>query len=80
MARVFISYAREDLARAREVRHWLVDSRHEVFLDQDAQDGIPVGEAWRQRLGERLRWADAVVCVVTSASVASSWCTAEVVA
>lgn len=36
------------------------------------------GEAWRSRLYERLRWVDAVVCVVTSASVASTWCTAEV--
>ncbi|MBV9142433.1 MAG: TIR domain-containing protein [Pseudonocardiales bacterium] len=40
-------------------------------------DGIAVGEKWRQRLHERLRWADAVVCVVTSAYLASRWCTAE---
>ncbi|MDQ3762699.1 MAG: toll/interleukin-1 receptor domain-containing protein [Actinomycetota bacterium] len=37
-----------------------------------------MGERWRQRLHERLRWADAVVCVVTSAAVASSWCAAEI--
>jgi hypothetical protein len=30
------------------------------------------------RLHERLRWVDAVVCVLTSAYVASTWCTAEV--
>ena len=28
---------------------------------------------------ERLRWADAVVCVLTSAYLASVWCTAELV-
>ncbi|MGH3905952.1 MAG: TIR domain-containing protein [Pseudonocardiaceae bacterium] len=78
MARVFISYAYEDLARARDVHGWLVEANHTVFLDQDPNEGIVVGEAWRQRLHERLRWADAVVCVVTSASVASTWCTAEV--
>jgi hypothetical protein len=50
---------------------------HEVFLDTDPHDGITVGEEWDQRLHERLRWADAVVCVVTSAAVASTWCTAK---
>jgi WD40 repeat protein/energy-coupling factor transporter ATP-binding protein EcfA2 len=56
----------------------LDDDRHEVFLDQDPRDGIALGEQWRQRLHERLRWADVVVCVVTSAYVASTWCGAEV--
>ncbi len=56
----------------------LVAEGHEVFLDQDLRDGIAVGEAWEQRLDERLRWADAVVCVVTKAAVTSTWCTAEI--
>ena len=75
MARVFISYASEDLGLAREVRRWL--EAHEVFLAQDLREGIAPGEQWRSRLHERLRWADAVVCVVTSDSVASSWCCYE---
>ena len=33
----------------------------------DLRDGIVVGEEWEQRLHERLRWADAVVCLLTSA-------------
>jgi hypothetical protein len=37
-----------------------------------------VGDEWEKRLHERLRWADAVVCVVTSAAVKSPWCSAEV--
>ncbi|MGH3831205.1 MAG: TIR domain-containing protein [Pseudonocardiaceae bacterium] len=78
MARVFLSYAREDLALAREVHRWLVEAGHEVFLDQNPRDGIALGEQWRHRLNERLRWADALVCVVTSAAVASSWCSAEI--
>ncbi|MGH4019303.1 MAG: TIR domain-containing protein [Pseudonocardiaceae bacterium] len=80
MARVFVSHASEDLALAREVHRWLIDASHKVFLDQDLRDGITVGEQWRHRLHERLRWADAVVCVVTSAYLASTWCTAEVAA
>jgi WD40 repeat protein/energy-coupling factor transporter ATP-binding protein EcfA2 len=78
VARVFISHASEDRALAREVHQWLIETGHEVFLDRDVRDGIALGEQWRQRLAERLHWADAVVCVVTSAYLASTWCTAEV--
>ncbi|MGB6163687.1 MAG: toll/interleukin-1 receptor domain-containing protein [Pseudonocardiaceae bacterium] len=78
MAKVFISHASVDRKPAAEVRRWLVAEHHEVFLDQHPRDGLEVGEAWEQRLHERLRWADAVVCVVTSAFLASQWCTQEV--
>ncbi len=80
MARVFVSHAGEDLALACDVHRWLIEAGHEAFLDRDLRDGIAVGEPWRDRLQERLRWADAVVCVVTSAYVASAWCAAEVAA
>jgi TIR domain len=78
VARVFVSYAGADRALAFEVHDWLVEAGHEVFLDRHRQDGLIVGERWDQRLFKRLRWADAVVCVVTSAYLASPWCTAEV--
>ncbi|MGH3885367.1 MAG: TIR domain-containing protein, partial [Pseudonocardiaceae bacterium] len=78
MATVFISCASDDLALAHEVHRWLNQAGHEVYFDQGLQQGSTVGEAWLQRLRERLRWADAVVCVVTVASVASRWCTAEI--
>ena len=78
MARVFVSHASGDREPTDEVHRWLVDEGHDVFLDRDLYAGIVVGEEWEQRLHERLRWADAVVCVVTSAYLASMWCTAEV--
>jgi WD40 repeat protein len=77
-ARVFLSYASEDRQRAGQLHQWLVADGHEVFWDQGLRNGIEVGEEWDKRLHERLRWADAVVCVVTSASVNSTWCTAEI--
>src|SRR5215475_4920845 len=77
MARVFISYATRDRALADDWHRWLAGKGHEVFLDQDPQGGIVVGEDWQQRLYERLRWADAVLCMLTSAYLASIWCTAE---
>ncbi|MGI9001604.1 MAG: TIR domain-containing protein [Pseudonocardia sp.] len=78
MARVFISHASDDVELAAEVHRWLRDDSHEAFLDQNLRDGIAIGEEWEQRLHERLRWADAVVCIITSAYRASEWCTAEV--
>ncbi|MGH3809610.1 MAG: TIR domain-containing protein, partial [Pseudonocardiaceae bacterium] len=78
MARVFVSHASEDIAVAREIHQWLVEGGHEVFLDQDPHDGIAVGEEWEKQLQERLQWANAMVCLVTSAYVASEWCLAEV--
>jgi WD40 repeat protein/energy-coupling factor transporter ATP-binding protein EcfA2 len=78
VARVFVSYASQDRECAGQLHQWLVAEGHEVFLDRDPGNGIAVGEEWDKRLHERLRWADAVVCVVTSASVASTWCTAEI--
>ncbi|MGH3802958.1 MAG: toll/interleukin-1 receptor domain-containing protein, partial [Pseudonocardiaceae bacterium] len=78
MAKVFISHADDDRELADEVHRLLVAENHQVFLDQHPHDGIEVGEEWEQRLHERLRWADAVVCVVTSAFLASKWCTQEI--
>jgi hypothetical protein len=78
MARVFISHASEDRELADEVYGWLVGDGHEVFLDHHPDEGIAVGDEWEQRLYERLRWADAMICLVTSAYLASPWCAAEV--
>ena len=55
-----------------------MEDRHNVFLDRDKQDGIPAGDQWERRLYERLRWADAVVCVVTPSYLKSAWCAAEI--
>ena len=76
--RGYLSATSKDRKWAGRLHQWLLAAGHEVFLAQDLRDGIAGGEQWRPRLHERLRWADAVVCVVTSASVASTWCTAEV--
>ena len=78
MARVFVSHSSKDHELATEVHGWLAHEGHEVFLDQDLHDGIAVGDEWEQRLHERLRSADAVVCLITSAYVASGWCNGEV--
>ncbi|AQA24410.1 AAA ATPase domain protein [Rhodococcus sp. MTM3W5.2] len=78
MANVFISHASADHAWAEEIRRWLSEDAHEVFFDRDKRDGIPAGDEWEPRLYERLRWADAVVCIVTPSYLESVWCAAEI--
>ena len=78
MATVFISHAGVDTASARLVERWLVEDRHTVRLDRSADGGIPIGDVWRQRLNGWLREADAMVCIVTAAYVASPWCAYEI--
>ncbi len=78
MARVFISHASADLALAVELCDWLRVDNHDVFLDREPDTGLRVGEVWKKRLYQELRDTDAVVCVVTEAFLASTWCTAEV--
>ncbi|WP_020386515.1 TIR domain-containing protein [Kribbella catacumbae] len=78
MARVFISHAGADSALAAEVHDWLSAEGHDVFLDRDLRDGIEIGEEWEARLGERLRWADAVVSLITTPYLESIWCTFEI--
>lgn len=78
MARVFISHAGADTALAAEVHDWLTADGHEVFLDRDRRDGIEIGDDWEARLGERLRWADAVVSLITTPYLQSIWCTFEI--
>ncbi|ANZ34736.1 hypothetical protein BBK82_00225 [Lentzea guizhouensis] len=77
MARVFISYASQNLARALEVASWLTADGHQAFVDQDPSRGLTVGEDWERQLRDRLRWADVVVCLITAAYARSVWCSTE---
>ncbi|MGH3701181.1 MAG: TIR domain-containing protein [Pseudonocardiaceae bacterium] len=78
VARVFISYASPDRAIADEVASWLQAGGHEPFLDHDPRNGISVGEDWEQRLDGELRRVNALIGVVTSSFLASTWCSVEV--
>src|SRR5215218_5011888 len=77
MARVFVSYASADREAASLLHARLTGDGHEVFLDRHAWDGIAVGDQWQTRLHERLRWADALVPLLTGRYLASLWCAAE---
>lgn len=69
MADIFISYAREDEARAKEVASLLEAEGWSVFWDRR----IPAGATWRQHIGNALDGARCIVVIWSKFSVESSW-------
>ena len=78
MATVFVSHAGTDGVLADEVCFWLQSEGHVPFLDRDPHHGLAVGEPWEERLYRELRAADAMICLITRAYLASMWCHTEV--
>jgi formylglycine-generating enzyme required for sulfatase activity len=66
---VFLSYAREDEARARELATALGQRGFSVFWDRE----VPPGQTWHSYIGEALANAKCVVVAWSSHSVASQW-------
>ena len=69
MARVFLSYARDDEARVRPLAQALEADGHSVWWDQH----IAGGDQFAQAIEQALDSADAVVVVWTEASCRSAW-------
>lgn len=69
MARIFLSYARDDSARIRPLAQALESEGHSVWWDQHIAGGDQFAEAIEQALDS----ADAVVVVWTEASCRSAW-------
>jgi TIR domain len=66
---VFLSYAGEDEARARELATALGQSGFSVFWDRE----IPPGQTWHSYIGEALANARCVVVAWSRHSIASQW-------
>jgi uncharacterized membrane protein YhaH (DUF805 family) len=69
MADVFISYAREDHARAEQVAHALQAMGLEPFWDTD----IPPGQTWADYIEGKLSACKAVVVLWSELSTKSQW-------
>lgn len=69
MGRVFLSYAREDLRRARKVARALEAAGHEVWWDSRLKGG----SEYSREIDDALKSADAVVVLWSAASVSSEW-------
>jgi adenylate cyclase len=69
MARVFLSYAREDADRARLIAAALERDSHSVWWDEHIPGGDEFGDVIEKQLAE----ADAVVALWSATSVKSPW-------
>ncbi|MGI9491841.1 MAG: toll/interleukin-1 receptor domain-containing protein [Geminicoccaceae bacterium] len=66
---IFVSYAREDLARIKPIVDALMDRGWSVFWDRT----IPAGTTWREVIGTALSQARCVLVIWSNYSVCSRW-------
>lgn len=69
MPDVFLSYSREDKARAEAVAQALTNAGYDVFWDNE----IPPGSTWADYLQSKITAAKALVVLWTSTSTQSQW-------
>lgn len=69
MSRVFLSYARDDERRARQVAGALERAGHEVWWDRH----LGSGSCFTEEIEQALAAAEAVIVLWSKASVASPW-------
>jgi hypothetical protein len=70
LMQLFISYARENIAKVRETVEILTAGGHTVWFD----DQLLPGQDWKRQLGESIARCDAFVYVMTREAVTSEWC------
>ena len=79
MASLFVSHSSRDRVEAeRVVERLRAEGFTALFIDFDPDQGIPAGRSWERELYAQLRKTDGVIFLASAASVASSWCFAEV--
>lgn len=69
MAEVFLSYAREDRARAEQVAHGLEANGIDVFWDNE----IPPGATWADHIEQKLSQCKALIVLWSAHSTKSQW-------
>jgi len=69
MADVFLSYAREDRARAEQIAKGLTSAGYDVFWDVE----IPPGTSWADFLAEKLTQSKAALVLWSTTSTSSQW-------
>jgi len=69
VADIFLSYSREDHARAAEIAGALTAAGYEVFWDVE----IPPGKSWADILEEKLAACKAAIVLWSQVSTASKW-------
>jgi adenylate cyclase len=69
LAKVFLSYSREDAAAAKQLAECMAGAGHQVWWDRQIQGG----SRFATEIDRELKEADAVVVLWTKASIESAW-------
>ena len=69
--KVFVSYARADLAFADQLVAAL--EAHDIAVRIDRRD-LPFARQWQEELVEMVRWADTVLFIISPDAIGSTWC------
>jgi TIR domain len=72
-ARIYLSFADEDRARAMQLVRWLNDSGWRVTADD--RHSFAAGERWSP--SQRLEFCDVILCVITPGWLVSDFCHRE---
>jgi hypothetical protein len=72
--RIFLSYQREDHAKAAQLRDQLRLLNHEVWIDQES---LRAGQKWWKQILHSLREVDVVILAISPGYVESEACRAE---
>jgi len=67
---IFISYSRADTIFATDIRNKLISSGHKAWMDESNISG---GEDWHIRIGAAIDEAKAVVAILSSDALSSTW-------
>jgi len=79
---IFISHSSKDKAAALDIQQRLLGYGYDasqLFLDSDAETGIPAGSKWEQVLYARLKDGRALIVLCTANWEKSKWCFAELI-
>lgn len=73
--RIFISYAREDIALADFIYHRLQTDGYDPFMDKEK---ILAGDLFAKKILSELKQCDSIITFISPDSVKSEWCEFEV--
>jgi hypothetical protein len=72
VARIFISHSSHNNERAIQVLDWLrANGGEDVFLNEDPERGIAVGERWKEALPKATQHCEAILALLSPEWLAS---------
>lgn len=81
MSKIFVSHSSANLREAIALKKWLASQdpplANDIFVDQDPRTGIPVASRWMEELRRASSRCEAVICMLSTAWEASTYCQSE---